>query len=88
MLIKDNKDKNILYSEDKKFKYVMTGDFRDSDYIRAYDTLIKLGVVKDKDFIEFYKEVKSEIQALTGTIPVNNKDTVEVKQLLKGIVRR
>ena len=88
MLIRDKDDKNILYSENKKFKYVMTGDFRDSDYIKVYDVLIKLGAVKDKDFIKFYKEVKEEILALTGAIPVNSKDTIEVKQLLKGIVRR
>ena len=88
MLIRDNKDKNILYSENKKYKYEVTGDFRDKEYIKVYDTLIKLGVVKDKDFISFFKEVKSEIQSLTGTIPVNNKDTVEVKQLLKGLVRK
>ena len=88
MLIRDNKDKNLLYSEDKKFKYEMTGDFKDKDYIKVYDTLIKLGVVKDKDFIKFFKEVKEEIQALTGAIPVNSKDTVEVKQLLKNIVRK
>ena len=88
MLIRDKDDKNILYSENKKYKYILTGDFRDSEYIKVYDVLIKLEVVKDKDFIKFFKEVKEEIQALTGAIPVNSKDTVEVKQLLKNIVRK
>ena len=87
MLVRDKKNKSILYSEDKKYKYELTGDKRDIDYVRIYDTLIKLGVENRKDFINFFNSVKIEIQNSNGMLPVNVKDSVSVKKVLKGCIK-
>ena len=87
MLVRDKKNKSRLYSEDKKFSYELTGDKRDLDYIRTYDVLIKLGVENRKDFIDFFNSVKIEIQNSNGMLPVNVKDSVSVKKVLKGCIK-
>ena len=87
MLVRDKKNKSRLYSEDKKYKYELTGDKRDIDYVRIYDTLIKLGVENRKDFIDFFNSVKIEIQNSNGMLPVNVKDSVSVKKVLKGCIK-
>ena len=87
MLVRDKKNKSILYSEDKKYMYELTGDKRDLDYIRTYDVLIKLGVENRKDFIDFFNSVKIEIQNSNGMLPVNVKDSVSVKKVLKGCIK-
>ena len=87
MLVRDKKNKSILYSEDKKYMYELTGDKRDLDYIRTYDVLIKLGVENRKDFIEFFNSVKIEIQNSNGMLPVNVKDSISVKNVLKGCIK-
>ena len=87
MLVRDKKNKSRLYSEDKKYMYELTGDERDIDYIRTYDVLIKLGVENRKDFIDFFNSVKIEIQNSNGMLPVNVKDSVSVKNVLKGCIK-
>ena len=87
MLVRDKKNKSILYSEDKKYMYELTGDKRDLDYIRTYDVLIKLGVENRKDFINFFNSVKIEIQNSNGMLPVNVKDSISVKNVLKGCIK-
>ena len=87
MLVRDKQNKSILYSEDKKYKYELTGDERDIDYVRIYDTLIKLGVENRKDFIDFFNSVKIEIQNSNGMLPVNVKDSISVKNVLKGCIK-
>ena len=66
MLVRDKKNKSRLYSEDRKYMYELTGDKRDLDYIKTYDTLIKLGIENRKDFIDFFNSVKIEIQNSNG----------------------
>ena len=87
MLVRDKQNKSILYSEDKKYKYELTGDERDIDYVRIYDVLIKLGVENRKDFIDFFNSVKIEIQNSNGMLPVNVKDSISVKNVLKGYIK-
>ena len=87
MLVRDKKNKSILYSEDKKYMYELTGDKKDIDYIRTYDVLIKLGVENRKDFIDFFNSVKIEIQNSNGMLPVNVKDSISVKNVLKGCIK-
>ena len=87
MLVRDKKNKSILYSENKKYKYELTGDKQDLEYIKTYDTLIKLGVENRKDFIDFFNSVKIEIQNSNGMLPVNVKDSVSVKKVLKGCIK-
>ena len=87
MLIRDKKNKSRLYSEDRKYIYELTGDRRDLDYIRTYDVLIKLGIENRKDFIDFFNSVKIEIENSNGTLPVNIKDSVSVKNVLKGCIK-
>ena len=87
MLVRDKKNKSILYSENKKYKYELTGDKQDLEYIKTYDTLIKLGVENRKDFIDFFNSVKIEIQNSNGMLPVNVKDSISVKNVLKGCIK-
>ena len=87
MLVRDKKNKSILYSENKKYKYELTGDKQDLEYIKTYDTLIKLGVENRKDFINFFNSVKIEIQNSNGMLPVNVKDSISVKNVLKGCIK-
>ena len=87
MLVRDKKNKSILYSEDKKYMYELTGDKLDLEYVKTYDVLIKLGVENRKDFINFFNSVKIEIQNSNGMLPVNVKDSVSVKKVLKGCIK-
>ena len=87
MLVRDKKNKSILYSEDKKYMYELTGDKLDLEYVKTYDVLIKLGVENRKDFIEFFNSVKIEIQNSNGMLPVNVKDSISVKNVLKGCIK-
>ena len=87
MLVRDKKNKSRLYSEDRKYMYELTGDKRDLEYIKTYDTLIKLGIENRKDFIDFFNSVKIEIQNSNGTLPVNIKDSISVKNVLKGCIK-
>ena len=87
MLVRDKKNKSILYSEDKKYMYELTGDKLDLEYVKTYDVLIKLGVENRKDFIDFFNSVKIEIQNSNGMLPVNVKDSVSVKKVLKGCIK-
>ena len=87
MLVRDKKNKSILYSEDKKYKYELTGDKLDLEYVKTYDVLIKLGVENRKDFIDFFNSVKIEIQNSNGMLPVNVKDSISVKNVLKGCIK-
>ena len=87
MLVRDKKNKSRLFSEDRKYIYELTGDKRDLEYIRTYDTLIKLGIENRKDFIDFFNSVKIEIENSNGTLPVNIKDSVSVKNVLKGCIK-
>ena len=87
MLVRDKKNKSRLFSEDRKYMYELTGDKRDLDYIKTYDTLIKLGIENRKDFIDFFNSVKIEIQNSNGVLPVNIKDSVSVKNVLKGCIK-
>ena len=87
MLVRDKQNKSRLYSEDKKYMYELTGDKRDIEYLRTYDVLIKLGIENRKDFIDFFNSVKIEIQNSNGTLPVNIKDNISVKNVLKGCIK-
>ena len=87
MLVRDKKNKSILYSEDKKYMYELTGDKLDLEYVKTYDVLIKLGVENRKDFINFFNSVKIEIQNSNGMLPVNVKDSISVKNVLKGCIK-
>lgn len=87
MLVRDKKNKSRLFSEDKKYMYELTGDKRDLDYVKTYDVLIKLGVENRKDFIDFFNAVKIEIQNSNGMLPINTKDSVAVKNVLKGCIK-
>ena len=87
MLVRDKKNKSRLFSEDRKYMYELTGDKRDLDYLKTYDTLIKLGIENRKDFIDFFNAVKIEINNSNGTLPVNIKDSVSVKNVLKGCIK-
>ena len=87
MIVRDKKNKSRLYSEDRKYMYELTGDKRDLEYIRTYDVLIKLGIENRKDFIDFFNSVKIEIQNSNGTLPVNIKDSISVKNVLKGCIK-
>ena len=49
--------------------------------------MIKLGIENRKDFIEFFNSVKIEIQNSNGVLPVNIKDSVSVKNVLKGCIK-
>ena len=87
MLVRNKQNKSILYSEDKKYMYELTGDKRDIDYLRTYETLIKLGIENRKDFIDFFNSVKIEIQNSNGMLPINTKDSISVKNVLKGCIK-
>ena len=87
MLVRDKKNKSRLYSEDRKYMYELTGDKRDIEYLKTYDVLIKLGIEKRADFIDFFNSVKIEIENSNGTLPVNIKDSVAVKNVLKGCIK-
>ena len=87
MLVRDKKNKSRLYSEDRKYMYELTGDKRDLDCVRIYETLIKLGIENRKDFIDFFNSVKIEIQNSNGMLPINTKDSVSVKNVLKGCIK-
>ena len=63
------------------------GDFRDNDYMNAYDTLIKLNMLNSEEQSE-YERNKTDILNTKGQIPLSAKEEVEIKEILKKVMKK
>lgn len=86
--MKRDKKTGELLSRTGKYRYNLCNDKRDPDYIDVMDLLHKLGIEKFKDLEhkEFYTELKHLISSKSN-VAINNKETVDVKKLMKDIKR-
>ena len=66
---------------------MLYGDFRDNDYINAYDTLIKLSMLNSEEQAE-YERNKTDILNTRGQIPLSTKEEVEIKEILKKVMKK
>ena len=86
--MKRDKKTGELLSRTGKNRYNLCNDVRDSDYIAVMDILHKLGIEKFNDLEqkEFYTELKHLISSKSN-VAISNKETVDVKKLMKDIRR-
>ena len=66
---------------------MLYGDFRDNDYISAYDTLIRLNLLNSEEHAA-YEQNKIEILNTRGQIPLSIKEEVEIKEILKKVMKK
>ena len=86
--MKRNKKTGELLSRNGKYRYNLCNDGRDTDYVAVMDILHKLSIekFKDQEQKEFYKELKHLISSKSN-VAINNKETVDVKKLMKDLRR-
>ena len=86
--MKRDKKTGELLSRTGKYRYNLCNDKRDSDYIAVMNILHRLGIekFKDQEQKEFYTELKHLISSKSN-VAINNKETVDVKKLMKDIRR-
>ena len=63
------------------------GDFRDNDYMNAYDTLARLNLLCAEEQAA-YKQNKTDILNTRGQIPLSTKEEVEIKEILKKVMKK
>ena len=66
---------------------MLYGDFRDNDYVKVYDTLIKLDMLNSEEQAA-YERNKTEILNTKGQIPLSIKEEVEIKEILKKVMKK
>ena len=66
---------------------MLYGDFRDNDYINAYDTLARLNLLCAEEQA-VYEQNKTDILNTKGQIPLSTKEEVEIKEILKKVMKK
>ena len=66
---------------------MLYGDFRDNDYLKAYDTLARLNLLCAEEQAA-YEQNKTDILNTKGQIPLSIKEEVEIKEILKKVMKK